>query len=153
MGFIFIFMGALFAQKKIKLKPLVSFFGFAASMLCMFFEMMILSHFDLPECYDAYLFLLPATFFLFAFASTIQCKDRPLYKRLRTVGVLIYFLHLLVQWFVVFAMEIIYALLNIPVHYPFPLTLPLTFLFTLSIAFFVEWLSHKEKCKWINWLV
>lgn len=86
--------------------------------------------------------LLPSAFFLFYIATHIQLKDRPLYKKLRVIGVLIYFMHLLVhKCFTQFGIEIINKYLGLDLSsFAFFITI-----FAVTIlAAFIEWLSHKK---------
>jgi serine/alanine racemase len=147
MGFIFVLMGAGFSYYKIKLKPYTALIGFAISVLCLFAEVFLLKYNDIPIEYNMYVFLLPATFFLFSFAYTVQLKDHVIYKHLRNIGALIYFTHILVNTFVSLAIRVIDKYLDISlIQYQFLLSL----LFTLVFAICVEWLSGKDKFKWIN---
>ncbi len=119
-------------------------------MLCLFAEVFLLKYYDIPIEYNMYVFLLPATFFLFSFATSLKLKDRPIYIHLRKIGMLIYFIHLLVKELVLLGIKIIDKYFEIElISYTFILSL----IFTLMIAIFVDWLSYKDKFKWINWLI
>lgn len=99
-GFIFVLMGAVFAEKRIVLSRFWAVSGFIISVLCLIFEGYMLDRFSAPRDYNMTVSLLPAVFFLFYLATHIRLKSRPVYKKMRTVGVLVYFLHLLVYRFV-----------------------------------------------------
>jgi hypothetical protein len=150
MGYIFVLMGYIFAQGKVKINSKVSLVFFCTSMICLFAEVFILRHYSIPDDYNMYIFLVPATFFLFAFASSLSINDRPVYIKLRTVGTLIYFMHFLINQLTAFGISMFYGAFKIdllPIQ--FFISLPVT----LLVAFSIEWLSHKEKFKWINWFI
>ncbi len=150
MGFIFVLLGACFAHNKIKLKPLVAVFGLVVSIVLLLIEVFLVERYLTPTDHNMFIFLLPVVFFLFSFALTIQLKDRPVYKRLRTVGVLVYFLHILVNSLIHYVVNGIYIFLNLNIK---PFQCAITLLATLLISSFIEWLSHKDKFKWINWFL
>ena len=150
MGFIFVLMGATFSHSKTILKARTALIGFIASMLCLFVEVFLLMYNDIPIEFNMYIFLLPATFFLFSFAASIELKDRPVYKHLRNIGMVVYFSHLLVNRITFLAVRVVDKYLNIElVRYQFILSLS----FTLLIALFIDWLSQKERFKWVNWFL
>lgn len=150
MGFIFVLMGATFSNRKIILRTRTALIGFVASMLCLFAEVFLLKYNDIPIEYNMYVFLLPATFFLFSFAISIELKDRPIYKHLRNIGMIVYFSHLLVNKVTSLALSVVEKYCCIAItQYQFVLSL----LFTLLFAIFTEWLSHKNRFKWVNWLI
>ena len=150
MGFIFVLMGATFSNRKIILRTRTALIGFVVSMLCLFAEVFLLKYNDIPIEYNMYVFLLPATFFLFSFAISIELKDRPIYKHLRNIGMIVYFSHLLVNTVISPALSVVEKYCCIAIkQYQFVLSL----LFTLLFAIFTEWLSHKNRFKWVNWLI
>jgi serine/alanine racemase len=150
MGFIFVLMGATFSNRKIILRTRTALIGFVVSMLCLFAEVFLLKYNDIPIEYNMYVFLLPATFFLFSFAISIELKDRPIYKHLRNIGMIVYFSHLLVNKVTSLALSVVEKYCCIAItQYQFVLSL----LFTLLFAIFTEWLSHKNRFKWVNWLI
>ena len=146
-GTIFIFMGYRLAQGNIPLKPGPSLALFGASVPVLFAEVWLLHHFDIPQEHNMYVSLLPSVYFLFTFAASLPLQDRPIYGRLRTAGVLIYYLHLLVNAMIVFGIGAIYGVFRtdlMPLH--FWITVPAS----LIIAFGIEWLSRQEKFRWIK---
>lgn len=150
MGFIFVLIGATFANHKIALKKRTALIGFAASMLCLLAEVFILKYNDIPTEYNMYVFLPPATFFLFSLATSVTLKDHSVYKHLRKIGTIVYFSHLLVHDFASLAVSMINKHFGIElIKYQFLLSL----IFTLLIAIFIDWLSYKDKFKWVNWLI
>jgi serine/alanine racemase len=93
-GFLFISIGMLFANNKINISKRQSIKGFIISMILMFAEFMILDYFNLAREYDTYLFLVPSTIFGFAVISQIRLSDSKIYKKLRTLSSLIFYLHM-----------------------------------------------------------
>lgn len=150
MGFIFVLIGATFSNCKIMLRPRTSLIGFIVSMLCLFAEVFLLKYNDIPAEYNMYVFLIPATVFLFCFAATIELKDRRIYKHLRNIGIVIYFSHILVHQLVSLAVSLVDKYWNIGLaRYQFVLSLSCTVL----IAVFTDWLSNKKRFEWVNWLL
>ena len=150
MGFIFVLMGATFSNRKMILRTRTALIGFAVSMLCLFTEVFLLKKNDIPIQYNMYVFLLPATFFLFSFAVGVELKDRSVYKHLRTIGMVIYFSHLLVNTFTSLAISVVDKYFSIGMERcQFVLSLAIT----LVIAIFIDCLSHKDRFKWVNWIL
>jgi len=147
MGFIFVLMGYTLAHSKGRMSKRVSFAGFAVSMGGLFAEFYFLRLYDIPSEYNMYVMLVPAVYFLFKFALSLELRDRPIYKRLRGAGTLIYFSHLFVNHLVVLGINIFKKFTGIeliPFRYVISLTCVLVF------AFAAEALSGKEKFKWLK---
>lgn len=148
-GVPFVFMGAIFAKKRIEINNIVALFGFVVSIILLFFEVYLLSHFSSPKDYNMYLCLLPTVFFLFYFCTHIKLKNRKIYVKLRIYGILIYFLHLLVGYFV--------NAISVVLKNNFKINLSsFKFLFTLLISLFVailiERLSRTKTFRWLKYL-
>lgn len=150
MGFIFVLMGAYFAFAKVTIKPWVSFLCFVLSLVCMLVEAFLLRYFDLPQEYNMYIFALPAAFFLFSFAKTVQLQNRPIYRRLRTVGFLVYMTHLLYSEVIRLVLGALGIALNGNLMF---CRLPVALLMTLVLSFGIEWLSHKKKFRWLRYFI
>lgn len=150
MGFVFVLMGAVFSNCKIVLRTRTALIGFAVSMLCLVAEGLLLDHHDIPNEYNMYVFLLPAAFCLFSFAASLNLKNRHVYRHLRNVGMLIYFTHLLVGNFTILARDNLSEFCGIDLtQYLFAASL----LFTLLFSLLVDWLSNKDRFKWIHWVL
>jgi len=143
-GFLFVLMGAAFAYHPVAMKPWKSFAGLSVSMVLLLGEAFVLKIFEIPREYSMYIFLLPAVYFLFAFAASWQLKDRPLYKRLRRIGLLLYLSHLMVTWAVDYLSNVVMGR-----SAPFLLALAAA----LAVAAGAEKLSEKKRFHWINWLL
>ena len=96
-GFIYVLIGALFAQKRITMNSKIAIIGSIMSMLMMLCELYLLDNYSHPKDYDMYISLVPVTFFLFYIASHISLKNRQTYKSLRVIGEVIFFTHLLIN--------------------------------------------------------
>ena len=148
MGFIFVLMGASFSRREMVLKPLLSLAGFLVSMAALAAEAYLLETHKIPLEYNMYVFLLPAVYFLFSLAYAIALKERPIYRRLRSIGMLVYFSHLFVNTFVSLFIRMLAKYWHVSIgEYQFVISLSIT----LCLAICVEWLSRKDKFKWINW--
>lgn len=150
MGYIFVLMGYLFAQGKVRLKMPISLVGFAVSMLCMCAEAFLLDYNNISDETNMYIFLLPVAFFSFAFASSLSLQDRPIYAKLRTIGVLVYFLHLFINTSIWAVKKGLYKFLHIDIQ---PIQFFIVLAVTILIASGIEWLSNKDRFKWIRWFL
>lgn len=150
MGFIFVLIGYLFARYKIRLRLSTALAGFIGSTLCMCAEVFLLEQNNISTSNNMYISLLPVVFFLFAFTSSLPLASRPIYAKLRTVGVLVYFLHLFINRGIWAVKMFLYKFIHLDIQ-------PLQFFIVLAaavlIAFGIEWLSHKERFKWIQWFL
>ena len=148
-GLIFVLMGALFSQKRIQMNNIIAIIGFIISMIVMFFEIYLLRHFSHPKDYNMIISLIPAVFFLFYLATHLNFKDKTLFASLRTIGMIVFFSHLFVNYFVELALEIAKNKMGINL---FAFQFFFTILFTLIFAIVIERLSKKEKFCWIKYL-
>lgn len=149
MGFIFVLIGALFAFKKISMKPKTACIGFAVSMALMLAEVFLIEHYSLSKSTNMYIFLVPSTIFLFGTASAIKLKDRKIYGKLRVMSMLIYYSHFLMKTFAAQVFSLIEE------SYGKDLSdwlLVATLVCVTASAALVEHLSRKEKFKWLKWL-
>lgn len=150
MGFIFILMGATLAIHPAQLQPRTTLAGLVLSMLCLFVEAILLQYHKIPADHNMYIFLLPAVFFLFSLATGITLKNRPVYRHLRDIGTLLYFTHVMVDHCVGIAISVLGNTFGIDIRsFQFVLSL----LFTLLLAICIESLSHRERFKWLRWLL
>lgn len=148
-GTIFVFMGLLFAKKQIVINKGFAIGGLIVSLGAMFLEVFLLKHYSNPKDYNMYICLIPVIFFLFYIASHIELKNRPIYARLRVIGLLVFFSHLFVNYLVVLAIGIINSRTGINlIVFQFIITICLTTL----LAVLVERLSKREKYSWLKYL-
>ena len=147
MGFIFVLMGYLFARGNIKMNRWISLVAFLTSMICLVGEVFLLNYGRERTACNMYISLLPAVFFLFAFLSSVSLKDRTIYGRLRIVGMLVYFIHMLVNALFILGAKLCYGIIHVDIY---SLRFPLVMAVTLGLAFGLERLSNKEAFKWIR---
>jgi len=150
MGFIFVLLGASFSRYNISPRPLSSFTGFVLSALLLFCEVFLLQYNDVPAGYNMYIFLVPATFFLFAFACSVRLRDSAIYKHLRNIGSLVYFSHLFIDRSVSLGIGAFRKLFSIDAA---PFRFLISLMATLLFATVIELLSQKEKFKWLGLLL
>lgn len=150
MGFIFVFLGAFLAHRGKMLQPRHAAIGFALSLVCLLGEAYLLAFQADLDGADMYISLVPAAYFLFCLACSMPLKNRSIYLHLRNIGMLVYFLHLLVAETVdlTFSVTVKYLHVDMQSHH-----FIVTLVGTLILAACVNWLSRKEKFRWINWLV
>ena len=148
-GLIFVLLGALFAQKRIVINNVFAVVGLFISLLIMLIEVYLLKQYSHPKDYNMYLSLLPVLFFLFYIVSHIKIKNRPIYQSLRIIGMIVFFTHLFVNYFVGLAIEIANNKtgLNLTV-FQFIITLS----FTTILAILIERLSKTNRFQWLKYL-
>ena len=105
--------------------------------------------FDHLKDYNMYIFLLPATFFLFCLASNLNLKDRPLYTKLRSLSLLIYFLHMLAWRVVLIGNTAIDKFLGIDIS---DFIFIETMILVIAASVLIEYLSHKRGFGWLKYL-
>lgn len=148
-GLVFVFIGALFAQKRIVINNKLAVVGLFISLILMAFEVYLLKHYSHPKDYNMLLSLLPVTFFLFYLASHIKLKNHPIYRGLRIIGIIVFFTHLFVDYFVGLVIEIINQNTGLNLTaFQFLITL----FFTIILAVIIERLSKTDKFKWMKYL-
>lgn len=141
MGFPFVLMGAVLARHPLKLSRKAEIVGLSAAMAGLFAEAALLHHFRIPFDSNMYLMLPAATLFLFCLARDLPLEDRPLWPRLRKLGVLVYCLH----------MPVFYLLK--PIHPGLnPWLFPLTALACLALGSLILKLSQIRGLKWLRFL-
>jgi serine/alanine racemase len=148
-GFMFVFVGALFAKKRIVINNKLAIIGFIISMIAMFFEVYLLRHFSNPKSYDMYLSLIPVIFFMFYIATHIKLKGKPFYRNLRVIGVLVFFSHLFVTSLVSDAIMVIKYKTGVDfIAFRFLISVFLT----IIIAIIINKLSQTKKFSWLKYL-
>ncbi len=96
-GILFVGIGAMFAHRKVDIKKNVAICGFAISMILLLIEAFCVKYLGVLRGGDLYLFLLPATFFLFYCTSHIEVKESVFARKARTYSSLIYYTHDLIN--------------------------------------------------------
>lgn len=149
MGVPFVLMGALLSRKPLKLRAGLAALGFVCSLAALFLEAHFLESRGICEDYNMYLMLLPTNFFLFVLALNLNLKDRPGYQKLREIGALIYYLHMLVFTVLEFLFR---PGVESSTGELFPFAYPLTAVVTFLAAVGIHWLSRREKLGWLQYL-
>jgi serine/alanine racemase len=139
-GFLFVSIGMYFAYRPVLMKLKTAIFGFIVSLLLLLGEAFTIRYLGWAKFYDMYIFLVPSTFFMFYIAMYIELKPKAIYKHLRELSIMIFYLHILVR-------EYVNKLLaetgtnNSMVKYC------VTLLVSVIISECIIFLSHKEKLK------
>jgi len=144
-GFFYICLGILFAHKPICMTMRRAVAGFAISMLLMFAEMLTLVQMGWAKGYDFYIFLIPASFFLFYIVTHVELKPHRAYRYLRSASSLVFFLHFLVEWF----LNTLLACAGVRIAGTW-LSFPVTLLCTLLLSHGIIRLSDRPKCAWLK---
>ena len=154
MGFPFLLLGGFIEKKRFSIKPIFAFLGFFISMALLFCEVWLIRKWELSKGNDVdmYIFLLPVIFFLLIFAVNISIKPRKIYKKLRNVGVILYFSHMFVyywikSWCYLFIEIILKVNINNSIIDYF-----LTVIITTILGFVIDGLSRKEKFAFLRYL-
>lgn len=148
-GLLFVTMGALFAKKRIVLNRAVAIIGFVLSEAAVFAECYLLKKFTQPKDYNMFLFLVPAVFFLFYLASHANLKNKPVYASLRAIGVIVYFGHMFVDFFVQLAGKWIGKVFSVDLT---PFRLLAVLVITTLLAMLIVRLSKNERFYWLKYL-
>lgn len=151
MGVPFVFIGYLLTKIKIVLPKSFVIFGGITSFFISMCESVITKHFRFAKEHEAFLFLPVFTFFLLYAVTHIQVPSRPIYKRLRVAGMLIFYSHRLVYWLVERGFAFIKKFIGPDLTNSLIVFCATVILATL-LAFFTEWLSRKEKFTWLRYL-
>lgn len=149
MGFPFVLLGALLAGQKRKISTPTAIAGVIGSVVLLFAEVWALDHFAIAKGHNMYLFLLPATYFLLSAACSVKLSHKPIYPKLRAMGVLIYLTHMFSNGIITPLLAPLRAQVgSLLILFRFILVL----LLSLGFSALVVWLAGKEKWKWLRWL-
>lgn len=148
-GLVFVAMGGFISHQKVIMSFKGSFIGFIVSMICLSFEVFFLERYSIPKDHNLFVFLVPACYFMFCLTMNINLKDNDIYRRLRVIGLLIFFLHLLVNYFVLLGIDILNSYFEIDLT---SFELFFTLLLVTLISIFIEKLSRVDKYKWLKYL-
>ncbi len=151
MGFPFLLIGGVVEKKKISIKPRSAFLGFLLSMIALFCEAFLIKFWDLPKDVNMYIFLIPAVFFLLVFAVNLPTKPRKIYKKLRNVGIIVYFSHLFIYSGIVLGWKVVDRLFGIKINNSL-LNYLLTITLATALGFIVDALSKKKNLSFLKYL-
>jgi len=144
-GFLFVSIGALFSQEKVKISKNASLVGFLVSLILLFTESFTLRHFNFIKNYDMYIFLVPTTFFAFSYVKQLELADSGKYKKLRNLSTLIYFMQLWVSP----VAEVLLSKIDPSLGRSF-LRFLLTLFVTIILGLMVIGLSEKKPFRWMK---
>lgn len=146
---VFFFMGIVFAWKPIRVRKWIAVLGLLSSSVALFAEACVLKAFSKPLDYNMYASLIPLLFFLFYFVANLKIQNRIIFKKLRTIGVLVFFSHLFFKEL----LDIMFEQINKINNYDFTRFLFISVIVSsTAFAVLIEYLSHKEKLKWLKYL-
>ena len=148
-GLIFVLLGALFAQKRIVINCVFAIVGLFVSLIIMLIEIYLLKHYSHPKGFNMVLSLLPVIFFLFYIASHIKLKNRSIYRSLRIIGMIVFFTHMFVNYFVGLAIEIANNTMGLNLS---AFQFIITIFFTTIFAVIIERLSKTNRFQWLKYL-
>ena len=100
-GFLFVGVGAYFAFYGFKIQKKTAFIGFVASYILMFIEAFVVKYFNFVREYDMYVFLVPLTFFAFILVLNCRIPNNIIYKKIRVLSSLIFYIHPCVNRFII----------------------------------------------------
>ena len=149
MGFPFLLMGAAFSVKKIRVKPAPAAAGFLSSLALLVLEACTLEKFGYCQNYNMYLSLLPATFFLFALATSMVLPKHVRYERMQIMGSLIYYMHICVSIAVELGFSLVMKYLGLDLYAHIFLT---TVLATVAAAWLILRISGCSRFRWVQYL-
>jgi len=148
-GFLFISLGMFFAYKPIKLKKKKAIGLFIISMILFFVEVITIKKLGWFRGKDMYIFLVPTSFLLFHIVSQIQLKDNLIYKELRKIGALIFYLHMWGAIIVGKIMNYIGATRGVEFDNSL-IRYIMIVLLTYCMAVVIRLLSNKKSFRWFN---
>lgn len=151
MGFPFVLLGGWVRKNSAKMTPIPALLGFLGSMLVFFQESRLLRRLEWPSAYSVYVFLPFVVYFLLSFATSVRMNSRPIYPKLRAVGVVVYFSHHLA----LFGFRAVFYLIRYfsGVDYSNSLSLCLlTLAASTAFGFALERLSRTEKFRFVRYL-
>jgi len=151
MGLVFILMGLFFSWEKARIKMKTAVVFFILSMGLLFAEVLLLRKYRLTKDANMYVFLLPAVFFLFYIGKNIKFKPRMVFRKLRIIGVLIYFTHMLVKSLIDFGFSLLLKITG-KTLYNQSIVFILVIVLSILLSWLIEFLSSKESLKWLRYL-
>lgn len=154
MGFPFFLMGCVIEKKKVFTRPVYSMIGFLVSTAFLLFEAFVLRKMAFPkeEHVDMYLFLVPAVFFLFLFSvNSNPFSSGSIYKKIRSVGVIVYFSHWLISCCILWGWDFVRKISGVEIDNSL-----VNYFLTITIAnvvgVVIYELSRKEKFSFLKYL-
>ncbi len=150
-GFLFVAIGALFARRPVVMKPWLASMGFIVCTALMIAEAFLVRGFALALDYNMYIFLVPASFFLFYALASVDMKASSFTGKLRLYSTWVYYIH---PWIIFPVLSVITMGLSRVLGWPDD-TMPslLQFAIVLLGSFLATFLIVRlQKCKGFSWL-
>jgi serine/alanine racemase len=104
-GFIFMALGMYYAYNPIKLKLKSAFLGFIISFIFLYAEYSTVNTLGWAREHDMYISLVPTVFFMLYIAVNVKLNDSAIYKHLRELSILIFYLHLIIHYLLSLSFE------------------------------------------------
>ncbi|MBQ0083784.1 MAG: acyltransferase family protein [Clostridiales bacterium] len=151
MGVPFMFLGLLFAKKKITLSKTTAICGLIISGILMFLERVFINKLENLKDFPLSIMLFPTVFFMMYIATHAQLKPNAIYKKLRVSGMIVFYAHFLIYQFVSWGCAAVNKIFHyLPPQYIENLT---ALVITIAIGFLFEYLTRKEKFKHLKLLI
>lgn len=145
MGFFFVSIGMCFAYNENSIEKKKAIVGFFVSMIMLAVEVFFLKHYYSFRNGDMFIFLIPASYFLFAYCKQVNLQNKKIFKTLRIMSSLIFYTHTWVGFVVLRITKTINKdLRKTCINYL------LITLITLLLSYFIYRLSLKEKYKFLQ---
>ncbi len=142
-GVLFMSLGMLLAKNPAMLSSKKAAAGFGISLVLMFLEAIFVKFAGWARETDLYIFLVPLSFCLFALAINTELRESRVYKNLRTLGMLVFYLHMLIKPLAEYITKII-AVNHSVVKYL------LVAVITTAVSLVIMLLSNKKGFKWLK---
>lgn len=94
---------------------------------------------------------MPAIFFLLVFAVSTSIEQRKIYRKLRNVGIIVYFSHMFVYQWISWGWKVIDRLFGIEVNNSL-LNYLLTIIFATALGVIIDELSKKKSLSFLKYL-
>lgn len=142
-GFAFVTLGFVTYDFGIKLSR--SIILFTVSAIGLSAEMCWLYENGIARSYEGVIFSVPTTYFLFQIAKKANLKDRDIYNRLRTAGILIYLSHCWIDFtWSILCFNILHRSFNNMARFMY------TIILATILAFVIDKLKNYRKMSWLK---
>ena len=141
-AFVFYSIGVFMAYRPIRISMVFAVVGFVISVSLLLFESFSISRIGESYDHNMYLSLIPTTFFLLYIATHLNLSSSTIYKKLRAVGVLIFFLHIMVYALIKNGIAVTNSAIGMDLS---SFTFLIVVIIVTILAFFIECLSHKNR--------
>ena len=146
---IFFSIGVLMVYKPIRINMIFAAFGFLLSIALLVFEAFLIRQFWDSYDHNMYISLIPTTFFLIYIATHLDLPNNTIFRKLRSIGVLVFFLHVFVYALIKNAIGMVNVVFGIDLSI---FTFILVVAFVTSLAVFIEYLSNKQRFLFLRYL-